>query len=178
MIKITEQLFLKAIKSTHTKTLYTLMQEVYALSYSSFWKDKGQWYIDSQYAKEVVLKELLETNADYYFIVFNNEVVGIFRFVWDQKLKENSEEKQVKLHRVYIHPKAQHNGLGKTLLTWLEEKAQTQGYTLIWLDAMNEQPQAYQFYKKQGYKHYSHTFLTYDLLHYKVRKMSQLYKKI
>ena len=43
---------------------------------------------------------------------------------------------------------------------------------------MDEQPQAFQFYKKLGYTYYSHTFLEYDLLFESVRKMSQVYKTL
>ncbi|WP_228455108.1 GNAT family N-acetyltransferase [Polaribacter haliotis] len=134
--------------------------------------------MNSQYSKENILKELSVDNADYYFILFKDEVVGNFRIVWDEKLANLSEEKQVKLHRIYLHPKTQGNGIGKELLSWLEEKAKEKGYKIIWLDAMNEQPQAFQFYEKLGYQYHSHTFLPFELLHDKVRKMSQVYKKI
>jgi hypothetical protein len=43
---------------------------------------------------------------------------------------------------------------------------------------MNEQPQAFQFYKKLGYKYHSHIVLPFDLLYDAVRKMSQVYKKV
>ena len=68
--------------------------------------------------------------------------------------------------------------LEKKILSWLEDKAKQKGYEIIWLDAMNEQPQAFQFYRKLGYKYHSHIVLPFDLLYDAVRKMSQLYKKI
>lgn len=154
------------------------MKEVYPLAYSHFWADKGSWYVNSQYAKENLLKELSVEKADYYFVVFDDEIVGNFRILWDEKLPNLSEEKQVKLHRVYLHQKTQGKGIGKKLLSWLEEKAKQKGYKIIWLDAMDEQLQAFQFYHKMGYKYHSHTFLEYDLLHKEVRKMSQVYKEI
>ncbi len=43
---------------------------------------------------------------------------------------------------------------------------------------MNEQPQAFAFYKKLGFQYHSHVCLNFDLLHNEVRKMSQLFKKI
>ena len=57
-----------------------------------------------------------------------------------------------------------------------EKKALEKGYQIIWLDVMDAQPQAYKFYKKLGYKYFSHERLTYNLLYNKVRKMSQFYK--
>jgi len=118
MIDITETLQLKPILKTDTKTLFTLMKEIYPLAYSCFWTDQGDWYVNTQYCEKNILKELLEENSEDYFILFNNEVVGNFRFIWDEKLTGLSKDNQLKLHRIYLHPKAQGNGIGKTLLAW------------------------------------------------------------
>ena len=178
MIKITEDLTLKNILLSDAEILHTLMKTVYLSAYSHFWKDKGDWYVNYQYSKENLEQELLQENSSYYFICCKNEVVGNIRIIWDENLEGLSEEKQVKLHRIYLHPKTQGKGLGKKLLIWLEEKAISKGYKIIWLDTMNLKPQAFQFYKRVGYKYHSHTFLPFDLLHDEVRKMSQVYKKL
>jgi len=178
MIQITQHITLKPITKSDSKNLYALMKEIYSSAYQHFWKDKGDWYVNSQYSKKNIERELLEANADYYFIVFNDEVVGNFRILWNQKLPGFENKKSVKLHRVYLHPKTHGKGIGKKVLSWLENTAQQKGYELIWLDAMDEQPQAFQFYKKQGYQYHSHLFLDFDLLHDHVRKMSQIYKEI
>ena len=178
MITLSENIQLKPILSSDSATLFKLMKEVYPLAYRHFWSDKGDWYVNSQYSTAHILKELSVENAEYYFVIYKDEIVGNFRFVWDEKLLGLSEEKQVKLHRIYLHQKTQGKGIGKELLAWLDEKAQQKGYEIIWLDAMDEQPQAFEFYKKMGYKYHSHTFLPFDLLHKEVRKMSQVYKKL
>ena len=178
MIHISKQLSLREIKSENYLELYNLMKEIYPLAYNHFWKDNGDWYINSQYSKEHFLKELNEDKTEYYFVLFNDKIIGNFRIVWDEKLEGLSEEKQVKLHRIYLHQKIQGNGIGKMLLTWLEQEALKKRYNIIWLDAMDKQPQAFQFYKKLGYIYHSHIYLPYKLLHNEVRKMSQVYKKI
>ena len=154
------------------------MKEIYPLAYSHFWNDDGNWYVNSQYSKENILKELSQENAEYYFILFKDEIIGNFRIIWDDKLSNLSEEKQLKLHRIYLHPKIQGKGIGKQLMIWLEEKAKQKDYKIIWLDAMDAQPQAFQFYKNFGYNYHSHVFLPFNLMHDEVRKMSQLYKII
>ena len=178
MIKISENIHLIAILNSDSESLFKLMKEIYPAAYSHFWQDSGNWYVNAQYSKENIEKELSEKKANYYFILFNDEIVGNFRIIWDEKLVGLSEEKQVKLHRIYLHQKTQGKGLGKKLLFWLEKEAKQKGYRIIWLDAMNEQLQAFQFYKKLGYKYHSHRFLPFDLMHDEVRKMSQIYKEI
>lgn len=177
-INISEDIQLKEISNIDYESLFKLMLTIYPAAYSHFWKDSGERYVNTQYSEENIQKELLEEKADYYYVIFKNETIGNFRIIWDKKLKGFEEKKTVKLHRIYLHPKTQGNGIGKTLLSWLENTAKQKGYELIWLDAMDEQPQAFQFYKKQGYQYYSHELLDFDLLHNEVRKMSQLYKKM
>ena len=178
MIEISQNLQLKIITKEDCKDLFTLMKEIYPLAYSHFWNDDGDWYLNSQYSKENILKEISQENAEYYFILFKDEIIGNFRIIWDDKLSNLSEEKQLKLHRIYLHPKIQGKGIGKQLMIWLEEKAKQKDYKIIWLDAMDAQPQAFQFYKKLGYNYHSHVFLPFNLMHDEVRKMSQLYKII
>ena len=178
MIKISENIQLKEIFDSDTESLFKLMEVVYSLAYSHFWKDKGDWYVHNQYSKENILKELSSDKIEYYFVLYKNEIIGNFRIIWDEQLAGFTQEKQVKLHRIYLHPKTQGNGIGKTLLSWLENKALKKGYTIIWLDAMNEQPKAFNFYEKLGYRYHSHTFLPFTLLFDEVRKMSQLYKRL
>jgi GNAT superfamily N-acetyltransferase len=176
MIKVTEDIQLRAVLSSDTAALSQLMTAIYYATYSQFWTDNGDWYVNTQYSKESLLQELLEENSENYFIIFKDEIIGNLRVVWDEKLAGLSENKQVKLHRIYLQQKTQGNGIGKRLLSWLDEKAIKKDYKIIWLDAMNEQPQAFEFYKKLGYTYHSHVFLTFDFLHEAVRKMSQLYK--
>jgi GNAT superfamily N-acetyltransferase len=178
MIKLTEDLQLRTVFSSDTEALSKLMTDIYYATYSQFWTDNGDWYVKTQYSKESLLKELSEEKSENYFVLFKDEIIGNFRVVWDEKLAGVSEEKQVKLHRIYLHQKRQGSGIGKKLLSWLDENAIKKGYEIIWLDAMNKQPQAFQFYKKLGYKYHSHVFLTFSFLFESVRKMSQLYKKI
>lgn len=154
------------------------MKEIYPLAYSHFWEDNGNWYVNTQYSKKNIIKELSPKNADYYFVLYNDTIIGNFRIVWDEKLEGLPYSRQVKLHRVYLHQKIQGLGIGKQLLNWLEQKAIENEYQVVWLDAMDEQPQAFQFYKKRGYKYFSHSFLPFELMYDKVRKMSQLYKVI
>jgi len=178
MIKITEDLQLRTVFSSETEVLSKLMTDIYYATYSQFWTDNGDWYVNTQYSKESLLKELLDKNSENYFILFKDEIIGNFRVVWGEKLVGLSEEKQVKLHRIYLHQKTQGNGIGKKLLSWLDEKAIKKGYKIIWLDAMNGQQQAFQFYTKLGYSYHSHVFLTFNFLRESVREMSQLYKRL
>ena len=86
MIRISENIHLKEIKKEDTSVLFKLMQVIYPPAYKHFWKDAGNWYVNTQYSKKNIQKELSQENADYYFILFNDEIIGNFRILWDEKL--------------------------------------------------------------------------------------------
>ena len=176
MIEISQNIQLKKIRNSDADFLLKLMKEIYPSAYSHFWEDKGAWYVNSQYSKEVVLREIQEPKTDYFFVLFKDCIVGVFRVVWDETLKGFLEQPQVKLHRIYLSNETQGIGLGKKLLSWLEGEAIKKGYQMIWLDAMDQHTQALQFYKNLGYTDHSYVILPFDLLYEKVRKMNQLYK--
>jgi len=176
MIKISSNIQLQEIQVEDFKILETLMNDVYKAAYKHFWKDEGNWYVQSQFSKSNLEKELSEYKTSYYFVLFNAEIVGIFRILWDKKLLRLENKKSLKLHRIYLHKNTQGKGIGKQLLAWLEEEAIKKQYEMIWLDTMDEKPQAFEFYKKLGYQYHSHCFLDFELLFDNVRKMSQVYK--
>ncbi|MFT7899949.1 GNAT family N-acetyltransferase [Tenacibaculum ascidiaceicola] len=176
MIKISSNIQLQEIQVEDFKILETLMNDVYKAAYKHFWKDEGNWYVQSQFSKSNLEKELSEDKTSYYFVLFNAEIVGIFRILWDKKLLRLENKKSLKLHRIYLHKNTQGKGIGKQLLAWLEEEAIKKQYEMIWLDTMDEKPQAFEFYKKLGYQYHSHCFLDFELLFDNVRKMSQVYK--
>lgn len=178
MIRLTEDISLKAIKPGDSDTVYAILEEIYTPAYKHFWTDGGKWYLKKQYNPEAVLKEVLASNSAYYFVLYRGKTVGVFRFILGVELSEFKEKKALKLHRVYLHPAVQGKGIGKILLNWLEKKAIKNGYELIWLDAMDQQDQAVQFYKKKGYQTCSYKLLDFELLKDEYRKMWQFYKQV
>lgn len=178
MINVSKDIQLKEVLSSDSTSLFNLMEEIYPAAYNHFWKDEGSWYVQTQFSKSNLEKELLEDKTSYYFIIYKREIVGVFRILWDEILPGLENKKSLKLHRIYLHKNTQGKGVGKQLLAWLEEEARKKQYELIWLDTMDEQPQAFEFYKKLGYQYHSHCFLNFELLFDKVRKMSQVYKRL
>lgn len=174
MIVINSNLKLIPIQNTQSQLLKRLMKEVYPLAYSHFWQDNGNWYVNTQYAQDNILKELKEPNTDYYFVELKGEFIGNFRIVWDCKLPNHPLKKAVKLHRIYLHKNTQGQGVGKNLMQWLIKTSKEKQYQMLWLDAMDMKPQAFQFYNKLGFNYYSHCFLDFPLLKDTHRKMSQL----
>ena len=59
------------------------------------------------------------------------------------------------IRAVYVHPDHSRKGLGRTLLTELEQKARQEGHSSLQLEAsLNARP----FYQKQGYRDVTRSF--------------------
>ncbi|MDG2195079.1 MAG: GNAT family N-acetyltransferase [Polaribacter sp.] len=178
MIPVSKDIQLKAVTIQDCTQLYKLMQMIYPPAYHHFWTDKGAWYVDGLYNKENIHNELKETSTGYYFVLFKKEVVGILRVLWDAINEHLAYKKSAKLHRIYLHQKAQGNSIGKNLLTWVEHTAREKGCETLWLEAMDTQEQAFEFYKKAGYVPFNRFDLDFPLLIDKHRGLTQVYKEL
>lgn len=177
-IRISEQLYLQKITSKDCEKLQQLMQEIYPPVYQHLWEDGGMWYLQSQYAKTHILKELTEVNQAYYFVEFQGAVIGNFRILFNEPHPNFLDKKSVKLHRIYLDSKIHGKGIGKQLLAWLEKTSKEKGFQKLWLEAMDTQEQALNFYTQLGFVKTHTKTLDFPLLHKNLRGMWVLEKEI
>lgn len=178
MIKITKDIQLQKISLEDQSALYDLMKRIYPPAYQHYWKDGGHWYVNDLYTSDNVQKELNEKNTDYYFVLFQNQIIGIFRIVYHIDPYHLEDNRFVKLHRLYLDQTIQNRGIGKQLMIWLLEKVKNLGYPKIWLDAMEKQPQALHFYQKLGFQITDKVSLDFPLLLDEYRGMFKMVKSL
>jgi GNAT superfamily N-acetyltransferase len=178
MIKITKDIQLQSISLVDQSVLYNLMKRIYPPAYQHYWQDGGNWYVNDLYTLENVQKELNENNAHYYFVLFRNQIIGIFRIVYQVDPYNQKEESFVKLHRLYLDQSIQNKGIGRHLMIWLIDQLKKEGYPKLWLDAMEKQPQALHFYQKLGFEIIDKVALDFPLLIDKYRGMYKMIKTL
>jgi len=176
MIHLKKEICLQKITIDNHAQLYNLMCEIYPVEYNHFWLDDSSWYINNQYSKENLQKELEEENQHYFFIIFKNEVVGILRLLFDTKMNSFPNKKGVKLHRIYLHNKVQGNGIGKVILNYVETLVKEKNYDILWLEGMEKKPLALKFYENFGFKKGDEYLYEFDLLKKDYQKMIAVYK--
>ncbi|NJN77480.1 MAG: GNAT family N-acetyltransferase [Saprospiraceae bacterium] len=177
-IKITQSIDLQLITKNDCKELLELMTDVYPKSYDYFWTDGGIWYLDFIYNSENVLKELLEQNSPYFFVLLNHEKVGVLRIQYDFSYSKFPDKKASKLHRIYLHPKTHGQGIGKSLMNWTIKKCRKFGSEILWLDAMDTKIDALGFYEKFDFQVGSRVVLPYERIHLERRGMYQMWVKL
>ncbi|WP_084061231.1 GNAT family N-acetyltransferase [Cellulophaga tyrosinoxydans] len=173
MHQISEDISLITIQLKDQKTLFELMSRIYPPVYAHYWPDNGTWYLDSQYSKENLKKELSNPNSSYYFIKFKNTEVGILRFLTNEPLEGFTAKNAIKLHRIYIDSNLHGKGIGKKLICWLEANYKSNIKTVLWLEAMEMQQTAIDFYEHMGFKRVSKFKLEID---YMLDNMKGMYR--
>ena len=185
MITISNQLQLQPITLEDQPVLFELMQRVYPPAYAHFWQDQGSWYLNSLYTLDNLKKELQEEGSYYYFVRFRESEdsntyknIGIFKIIENCTYPEQSNTLSFKVHRIYLDNNIQGKGIGKKLMLYAQERAQKTGHQLIWLDAMDQHPQAMAFYHSLGYTKGGLQHLDFELLHDVYRPMWYLFKHL
>lgn len=178
MIQVNSHITLTSIELVDQERLYNLMKRVYPSAYAHFWKDEGLWYLDQIYGKKNLAQELSDDNSLYYFVHYNDKIVGILKLIKDCEYAPLASHKAFKVHRIYLDTSVQGKGVGYALMGYAEQIAIAQKHSLIWLDAMDKHAQAQQFYKKLGFQKTEKQRLDFPLLHDEHRPMWFMHKML
>lgn len=175
-IAISDAIHLRTLTGADQAAAYTLMKRVYPQAYHELWPDQGTWYVDQIYGKATFEKETAEPNTHYYYIQVDSKEVGVLRIQEDQTLLDFPEKQATKLQRIYLDASVHGKGIGKTVLNWTAEQAAQKGYAILWVEVMDSQQQAIQFYRKCGFEISSRFRLTYELMYPALRGMYRMYR--
>jgi len=175
LLKLSDTISLIAITLTDADELLELMRAIYAPPYKHLWEDDGHWYVEKTFSKASLEKEMAEPNASYYFVTHHKETIGVLRLIHDVTFIDFKGLKSTKLHRIYLDPTTHGKGIGKLLMDWSATEAVKNNSSLLWLEAMDTQEQALQFYKKLGYQISSDLSLTFELMQTNFRGMHRMY---
>ncbi|MEQ6124452.1 GNAT family N-acetyltransferase [Pseudotenacibaculum sp. MALMAid0570] len=173
---ISKELQLQRILEKDHENLYALMKRIYPPAYINYWQDNGDWYVNDLYNINNLKKELKEENTDYFFVLLNNQCIGIMRIVWNLDTHYLNDKNYVKLHRLYLDQTIQNKGIGYQLMSWLINKAKQEGYKKLWLEVMEKQSQALYFYQKLGFKEVDKVFIDFPLVYNEYRGMYKMVK--
>ena len=145
-------LTLSPIQLTDQSELFPLIRRIYKNAYPGFWVDEGDWYLDLCYSLENLTKELSRPTAHYFFVEFESEKVGILKYDFPFSPRQVEIPNALKLHRLYLSESVQGKGIAQELMNYVEQIAIANQLENIWLEAMEQKPQAKRFYEKMGFE--------------------------
>lgn len=113
-----------------------------------------QWHYD--YPNEVVISQDIEQKT---LFVIKDDLGGLATITLNEQQDEQYQSipwkydkgKVLVIHRLAVHPRSQGMGLGKKLCLFAEHFAQTNGFSIIRLDAYAGNPASNHIYTKLAY---------------------------
>ena len=110
-------------------------------------------YLTAAFAPEKLVQLLEDPNYHVWFLHVSGTVAGYFALRdYPCKYPVITGEHPIELERFYLDSQYQGTGLGKQMMTFCLEKAQSLGADSVWLGAWERNTKAHAFYKKQNFQ--------------------------
>lgn len=109
-------------------------------------------YVQQAYHPEQLMKELSDSNTQFYFLYFNTNLAGYSKICFHTDYSKIVEQPISKLDRLYIDSAYLEYGLGQPLLEFNFKLAKEQKQLGVWLYTWVENPRAIRFYERNGFK--------------------------
>ena len=114
-------------------------------------EENMQKYLDEGFSIEKLTTELTDTNAEFYFAVFDAEVIGYLKLNFGESQTELKDNKALEIERIYVSKEFHGKSVGQLLYDKAIEVAKQKNADYVWLGVWEENPRAISFYKKNGF---------------------------
>lgn len=132
-------------------TLQDIALNAYGDHYLHLWNDRGAWYIEKSFSDATLKSELEDTNAAFFLIYADEELVGFLKLNINKELENYTSEEALELERIYLTKAASGKGIGREVVAFTNQFAKERNKKLIWLKAMDSSHDAIRFYEQNGY---------------------------
>ena len=146
-----EQLVLVRCEKEDLATLKEIGIETYTDTFAAHNTDENMVdYLTTAYADDKLLTELATAESSFYFLKKTDEIVGYLKLNVGQAQTETIADNSLEVERIYIRTK-HHNGYGKYLIQFAQEKARQLKKDSLWLGVWEHNLNARGFYEKMGF---------------------------
>jgi diamine N-acetyltransferase len=159
--------------------LYEVSRMSYTENFSHHWNEGGlAWYLESVYAKDLFKADLENASICYYIAFWQDVPAGFMKLIMDSNLPDYTPTRSMEIEKIYVRPRFHGKGLGKELLTIALKRAQENERRLIWLDVIDTNHSAIEFYKKAGFSFFNKTTLDFPYFKKELRGMWRMVLKL
>ena len=108
-------------------------------------------YLENNFSKEQLSKELENSYSEFYFAIQENEVIGYLKINYSAAQTELKDDNSLEVERVYVRHNYHGKGVGQQLLDYAIQLAKQKNMQSVWLGVWENNHRAISFYKKNGY---------------------------
>ena len=181
MFQLSPEISIKKLTINDVEELQPIALKAYKDHYLHLWYDEGEWYIEKCFSLTALHNELCNTNSLFYIIYYKQQSVGFLKLNINAPLiikKSIIEENALELERIYLIQEVTGKGVGKVLISFIENMALTKRKKCIWLKVMDSSTEAIAFYKKTGFEIYGTYVLPFTQMKEEYRGMFIMQKNI
>jgi diamine N-acetyltransferase len=147
-----QNLILKKVSLNHIEQLQNIGRQTFFETFSEVNSPENMTsYLEEGFSIAKLTKELNNPNSEFYFAVFNDEIIGYLKINFGQSQTELQDEKALEIERIYVLKEFHGNNIGQILYNKALEIAKKIEAKYIWLGVWEENPRAISFYKKNGF---------------------------
>lgn len=120
-------------------------------------------FLDESYNEDKLGGEMATPGSFFYFLKADGEVAGYLKLNVGDAQSEEVDPNGLEIERIYLRKSFQHQGLGKKLFEFAEEKGREWGKSVLWLGVWEHNENAKNFYASRGLTRFSeHVFVLGD----------------
>lgn len=108
-------------------------------------------YLEEGFSIERLSAELNVKNSEFYFAVFENNIIGYLKLNFGQSQTELKDDKTIEIERIYVLKDYHGKKVGQILYEKALQIAHQKNAESVWLGVWEENPRAINFYKKNGF---------------------------
>jgi len=108
-------------------------------------------YLREGFSVEKLMSELNDENAEVYFAMLSDKVIGYLKVNFGQSQTELQDDKALEVERIYVLKEFHGKKVGQVLYEKAMDIAKQKSADYIWLGVWEENPRAISFYKKNGF---------------------------
>ena len=108
-------------------------------------------YLEEGFSEEKLLTEITDKNAEFYFAILEDEIIGYLKINYGQSQTELKDDKALEIERIYVLKTFHGKQVGQILYDKAISLARDHNAEYVWLGVWEENPRAINFYKKNGF---------------------------
>jgi diamine N-acetyltransferase len=113
-------------------------------------KENMKAYLESEYSKEKLKRELTDPNAEFYFAELGEKTIGYLKINFGESQTEIRSLNALEIERIYVLKEFHGKKFGQQLYEKAIELANDKKMKFIWLGVWEKNYRAINFYKKNG----------------------------
>ena len=147
-----EQIEILKVSINDVESLQIISRDTFAQTFTEHNNPEDmEVYLNTSFAKEKLLRELNNPNAEFYFAKDGEKVVGYLKVNTGEAQTEQKDADAFEIERIYVDAAFLGKKVGQLLFNKAIEIANAKKAAYVWLGVWEENHRALAFYKKNGF---------------------------